>query len=171
MYHSKELFLLIFFKNYVNFLNNDYPSISSPRRRASSEACSALTFKPFNSNDPVSPTRIPRISESTNESPFNRVRLNSAIVRSQSENSTRSNRHSSNPTLRIVPPAKRTPRNYPSVKLANSILQRSKTTCRHVPSERLAPTSLHSTNSTRWKLHPDKSAFDRSQFRNVTSVK
>ena len=35
----------------------------------------------------------------------------------------------------------------------------------------IAPTSLHSTNSTRWKLHPDKSAFDRSQFRNVTSVK
>lgn len=31
--------------------------------------------------------------------------------------------------------------------------------------------SLQSRNSTRWKLHPVRSAFDRSQFRKVTSVK
>ncbi len=37
--------------------------------------------------------------------------------------------------------------------------------------ERFVPVSLQSRNSTRWKLHPVRSVFDRSQFRKVTSVK
>ena len=64
-----------------------------------------------------------------------------------------------------------TKRKRPSAKLANSALQRSKATCCIVASERFVPVSLQSRNSTRRKLHPVRSAFDRSQFRKVTSVK
>ena len=144
-------------------------SISTPNRRANSTTCKALIFNPFNSNDPISRTRRPRISESARESPHRRVPKNSACERSHDVNSVCSKRQSLNEAPFSREAAKRAARKREKERLRYSPLQRSTVRWRAVVSAKLAPESRQSTNRTRWRLHPEKSAFERSQFRKSTS--
>ena len=111
------------------------------------------------------------MSESAKEIPARRVPEKSAVTSPHCENTTRSKRHPSKKPPRSCAPAKRTLRSREREKLTNSPLQCPNTTCCSVVSANPAPAILHSSNRTRKKLAPCRSATDRSQFRKRTSVK
>ena len=136
-----------------------------PVRRLAERLSSRLSVRRSRSRGPVS-RGCPNRRTTRPASASRRIRPSRS---SHCANSTRSKRQSPKAALRIRHPAKRTVRSLEKAKLANSPLQRSNSRWFRVVSARPVPVSLQSANSTRWKLHPCRSAFEKSQLRKRTS--